>query len=228
MIKIAIAEDQALFRRGIIGLINSFEDIEVIEEAENGQILLDKYEEMLEYQEQLPDITILDLNMPVLDGIKTTERLKQLYPNLKIIIISSFDDKDIIVHLYEKGANAYLDKNAEPEEVEMAIRSVFEKEVYLNQAAKEALEDASVHANDQFILDKKDLLSDREKEVLIHLCNERTTQETADIMNVSKRTVDGHRSNLLQKTSSKNTTGLVLYAIKANFINASELKINLY
>tara|TARA_B110000503_G_C7069867_1_gene380398 strand:- start:626 stop:973 length:348 start_codon:yes stop_codon:yes gene_type:complete len=115
MIEIGIAEDQSLFRKGIVGLLNSFDNIEVVEEAEDGQEILKRYKELHDGQETLPDITILDLNIPVLDGIKTTEKLKELHPDSKIIIISSFDDQDIVVHLYEKAANAYLDKNAEPE-----------------------------------------------------------------------------------------------------------------
>jgi len=87
MIRIGIAEDQALFRRGIIGLLNSFAKMNVVEEAENGQLLLDKYDEIIGFNENIPDITILDLNMPVLDGIKTTELLKKRFPESKIIII---------------------------------------------------------------------------------------------------------------------------------------------
>ena len=228
MIRIGIAEDQALFRRGIIGLLNSFAKMNVVEEAENGQLLLDKYDEIIGFNENIPDITILDLNMPVLDGIKTTELLKKRFPESKIIIISSFDYQDIIVYLYEKGANAYLDKNAKPKEVETAINSVFEKEFYFNAAAKKALEDSSSKGSAQIRFNNADKLTDSEFEVLLNLCHEKTTLEIADLMNVSTRTVEGHKYKLLQKTKAKNTTGLDLFALKANFINISEIKINLF
>ncbi len=227
MIRIGIAEDQALFRKGIVGLLNSFDNIQVVEEAENGQEILNRYQDLNEAEEALPDITILDLNMPVLDGIKTTEKLKELFPNLKIIIISSFDDQDIVVHLYEKGANAYLDKNAEPEEVEEAINTVFTYDFFFNKAATNALEDASTNSKDTIVLNSVDALSERELEVLKYICYANSTDEIADKMSISKRTVEGHRSKLLQKTDSKNTTSLVLFSLKAKLINISELKVNL-
>ena len=227
MISIGIAEDQALFRKGIIGLLNSFENIEVVEEAENGQELLNRYKDLHDGQMALPDITILDLNMPVLDGIKTTEKLKKLHPDSKIIIISSFDDQDIVVHLYEKGANAYLDKNAEPEEVEEAIKAVFENDFFFNKEAKMALEDASTNTKDKIVLHSKDKLTERELGVLKYICYTKTTEEIAKKMNLSKRTIEGHRLKLLQKSNSKNTTGLVVFALKAKLISVSELKVNL-
>ena len=226
MITIGIAEDQALFRKGIVGLLNSYKNFEVIVEAENGQELLDKYEDLKLGEEDFPHITILDLRMPILDGIATTERLKKDNPNAKIIIISSHNDQDIIVHLYEKGASAFLDKNADPEEVELAINSVINTDFYINQAAKEALEDATKH--EKIILAPIDELTTREIEILQMICKEQTAQEIGDILEISKRTVDNHKSKLMAKTNSKNTTGLVLFAIKANFVNISELKINLY
>lgn len=227
-IRVGIAEDQALFRKGIVSLMNSFEKITVVEEAENGQELLDIYEDILECNEMLPDITILDLNMPVLDGIRTTEILKRLYPEIKIIIISSFDDADNIVHLYEKGANAYLDKSSDPKEVEQAIKAVLVDDFYFNKAAKDALEDACVDSTDQIILSAENTLSERELEVLKHICYGITTEEIAKMMNVSSRAVDGHRLKLLQKTKCRNTTCLVLFALKSKLVNISELKVNLF
>lgn len=227
-IRIGIAEDQALFRKGIVGLLNSFPNISVGEEAENGQALLDIYDEISRCGEQIPEVTILDLNMPVLDGIKTTERLKECYPDIKIIIISSFDDQDIVVHLYEKGANAYLDKNAEPEEVEEAVNAVYNNGFYFNKAAKDALEDVNINNDKPIILNSEDSLTEKELEVLKYICHGLTTDEIADILCVSNRTVDGHRSKLLQKTNSRNTTHLVLFALKSKLVNISELKISLF
>ncbi|MBL4709072.1 MAG: response regulator transcription factor [Flavobacteriales bacterium] len=237
MIRIGIAEDQALFRKGIVGLLNSFRGFQVVVEAENGIDLLKKYEELIACEEDYPDITLLDLNMPEMDGIKATEKLKSLIPEKKIIIISSHNDQDIIVHLYEKGANAFLDKNAEPEEVQLAIRSVMQNDFYFNEAAKEALEDATnetveeeqVQEGDEpIILDSIEMLTDREIEILRYICQEKTALEIGILLEISKRTVDGHRMKLLAKTKSKNIAGLVLFTIRCGIMSVSELKINLY
>ena len=227
MITIGIAEDQALFRKGIVALLNSFENITVEVEAENGKDLVEKYATKTNKVQPIPLITILDLRMPVLDGIKTTEQLKTLYPNCKIIIISSHNDNDIIVHLYEKGANAFLDKNAEPEEVEIAINNVLQNDFYFNQAAQQALDDVK-NTGHQVILLPEDALTNRELEILKLICQEKTANEIAQQLSISKRTVDNHRTKLLQKTNAKNITGLVLFAIKTNLVSSSELKINLY
>lgn len=229
MITIGIAEDQLLFRAGIVGLLNSYPEFKVIVEAENGQQLLDKYSSSKSVDEKIPDITLLDLKMPVLDGIKTTEKLKKILPDSKIIIISSHNDEDIIVHLYEIGANAFLDKNAEPEEVELAIKSVNQNDFYFNEAARSALEE-NITADDGAFFLEADVndLSKREVDILKLICKEKTSQEIGNLLFISKRTVDNHRTNLIKKTKVKNITGLVLYAIRGNVINVSELKINPY
>ena len=127
-INVAIAEDQSLFRKGMIALLNSFNGVSVVVEAENGLDLLQQFEAIDQSSDELPNIVILDLRMPEMDGIKTTEELRKKYPQSKIIIVSAHDDADIIVHLYDKGVNAFLDKNAEAEEVELAIRSVLKND----------------------------------------------------------------------------------------------------
>ena len=227
MITIGIAEDQVLFRVGIVHLLNSVKDFQVIVEAENGQDLLEKYGDLELGEEPYPDITILDLRMPVMDGIKTTEKLKKIIPDSKIIIISSHNDVDIIVHLYEKGANAFLDKNAEPEEVEQAINSVMYNDFYFNETARTALEENPPSERD-IRLDVVESLSERERDILKLICTEKTSQEIADILFISKRTVDNHRTSLIQKVGAKNITGLVLFAIRADIVNVSELKISPY
>ena len=226
-IKIGIAEDQALFRRGIVSLLDSYENFSVIVEAENGKDLIEEYSLIENSQDgKLPDITILDLRMPVMDGIKTTEYLKKNHPDSKVIIISAHDDEDIIVHLYERGANAFIDKNAEPEEVELAIKSVIENDFYFNEAAKKALDDASAPNSEAIHFTIVDKLSSREVDVLRLLCKAKSSQDISEELSISKRTVDNHRNKLLQKTGAKNSTGLVLFAIQTNLINTSELKIN--
>jgi len=225
-IKIAIAEDHSLFRKGIIPLLNSFVGFQVIADAENGAELLKKYRKLARDGEAIPDISILDLNMPEMVGFKSTLVLRKHFPSTKIIIISAHDDADIIVHLYDKGANAFLDKNAEPEEVELAIRSVMKNDFYFNNDAKIALEDTNSDNKNTVYLDLEDALSNRDIELLKLICQEKTASEIAEELALSKRTVDNYRNRLLQKTRSKNITGLVLFAVRAGIISVSELKIN--
>jgi len=222
MISIAIAEDQALFRKGMIAMLNSVEDFEVVIEAENGQILL----EQIKRSNVFPNLIVLDLRMPEMDGLKATELLKSDYPESNIIIISAHDDEDIIAHLYELGANAFLDKNAEPEEVEYGIRSVLKNGVYLNNAAKQALDEISKMQKKSAITFKEDLLTNRELEVIKLICKEYSTQQIAEMLAISKKAVEYHRSSLLKKTYSSNVAGLVLYAIKQKIVNIADLKIN--
>lgn len=165
--------------------------------------------------------------MPELNGIETAELLLEQQKDVKIIIISAHDDPDIIVHMYEKGVSAYLDKNAEPEEVLNALNQVYEQEIYINQQTKQAMEELRISSNPHdFRLDTANRLSNREIEVLQLLCKQYNNHEIASILCISKRTVDGYRSKLLDKTGSKNTVGLVLFAVKNNLLDHAQLKIS--
>jgi DNA-binding NarL/FixJ family response regulator len=220
-IKIAIADDQILFRKGIIGIINSFENIEIVFEASDGQELL----ELFEKAEEIPDIAILDLSMPVLNGIDTTKILHEKYPDVKIIILSVFSEDRFVTHLMEIGVNAYLIKNVEPEEVERAIKTVLEKDFYFNEAFLSAMQKRISGKKTRLMLQDNipTLLSQRELEVLDLICKQYTAQEIGEKLFISTRTVDGHRNNLLEKTGMKNTAGLVVFSIKNNLIDPATL-----
>ena len=220
-IKVAITDDQVLFRRGIASIINTFEGISIVLEADNGRMLLDS----LQTLESLPDVVLLDLSMPELNGIETTKILHVSYPSIKIIILSVYGEDRFVTHLMELGVNAYLFKNVEPEEVERAIRTVMDKDFYFNEAFLNAMKNRLTNKRQKILLTDNipSTLTAREIEVLKRICKQNTAQEIAEQLFISVRTVDGHRNNLLEKTGVRNSAGLVLFAIKHRLIDPTEL-----
>jgi DNA-binding NarL/FixJ family response regulator len=220
-ITIAIADDQLLFRRGMAAIINNFEGMSVVCETDNGSKLLT----FLETTTQKPDVILMDLSMPELNGIDTMKIIHEKYPDQKVIILSIHNEEKFVVHLIELGANAYLFKNAEPQDVENAIRGVVEKGFYFSESLMMTFQKrlnnkkthVSVHDNIPISL------TTREIEVLNLICQELTAQEIAEKLFISVRTVDGHRNNLLEKTGARNTAGLVIFAIKNNLVNPGVL-----
>jgi DNA-binding NarL/FixJ family response regulator len=214
MIRIAIADDQVLFRKGMIALIREFKGVEVTVEAENGQHLL----EQLRISGGSTDVILLDLSMPVMNGIETMKALKEEFPLIKVIILTVYNEDKFILTAVEMGANGYLVKNAEPAEVEKSIRTVVTHDFYFNDQTLEAMKKGLFTTRQKFSLNIISELTQREKQVLEMICREYTTPEIASELFISERTVDGHRNNLLAKTGCRNTAGLVLFAVKNNLI----------
>jgi two-component system response regulator NreC len=220
-ILVAIADDQILFRKGMVAIIESFDNISITLEADNGRALLDA----LSKTETLPDVVLLDLSMPELNGVETTKHLHKEFPSLKIIILSVYGEDRFVTHLMDLGVNAYLFKNVEPLEVERAIHAVVETDFYFNEAFLTALKNRMVAKKPRRLLveDLPATLTGRETEVLHLICKQLTAPEIAERLCLSIRTVDGHRANLLEKTNARNTAGLVLFAIKNHLIDPSDL-----
>ena len=208
MIRLALADDQLLFLRGMALLLRDMAGVQVVLECSNGA-------ELLAGIECNPiDIVLLDLEMPVMDGMETMRRLRSEFPAVKVIVLSSHDEEKFISHLMELGANGYMMKNAEPDEIDTAIRSVAESGYYFSDAVSKVMLHALVkkkQVNPTF--HSIDPLSERELEVLRGICQELTTAEIAERIFVSPRTVDFHRNNLLLKTGARNAAGLVVYAM---------------
>lgn len=218
-IRVAVAEDQALFRECLVDRLNNFEDIEVAHEATNGKELLSQLN-----PQQLPDIVLMDLNMPEMNGMETTKYLRNDYPGVKIIILSVYAEPQYIAAMVDQGVNGYIVKNALFAEVRDAIRNVHLNGFYFNQDVLKAMQTGMMHKKLKNItLDNTDMLTLREKEILQLICKELTAGEIGDKLFISKRTVDGHRNNLLLKTGCRNTAGLVLYAIKNNLFNTEAI-----
>ncbi|MEZ2446006.1 DNA-binding NarL/FixJ family response regulator [Chitinophaga sp. W3I9] len=214
-IKVAIADDHKIFRSGVINTLIPYENISFVFEADDGLHLLQNMET------QQPDVILMDLKMPNMDGIEATIKVKEKYPDVKVIILTMYEDDNFIVHLVENGANAYLLKNAEPEEIYEAICTTFEKGFYFNDNVNLALLKKVLHKNKQQFkptLKNEIQLNDREQEVLKLICNELTTQEISEQIFLSPRTVEGIRQKLLEKINVKNSVGLVLYAFRNGLI----------
>lgn len=214
-IKVAIADDHKIFRSGVINTLTPYANINVIFEAEDGEHLLEIM------QGQIPDVILMDLKMPKMDGIQATIKVREKYPHVKVIILTMYEDDNFIVHLVENGANAYLLKNSEPEEIYEAICTTFDKGFYFNENVNLALLKKVLHKNKQQFkptFKNEVQLSDRELEVLKLICNEFTTQEISEQIFLSPRTVEGLRQKLLEKLNVKNTVGLVLYAFRNGLI----------
>ncbi len=213
-IKVAIADDQKLFRKGMASLISSFDGMELLFEAENGQELLDFCN-----TEAKPDVIILDLSMPVLNGLETLKILKEDFSSIKVVILTIHEAENFVLSTIQAGANGYLAKNAEPEEVEIAIREVYKNDFHFTLQMLELMRTGLVKKTQSVVLESESKLTKRENEVLTLICKQFSSTEIAEKMFLSNRTVEGHRNNLLLKTGSRNTAGLVVYALKHKIID---------
>ena len=219
-INVAIADDQKLFRKGMIALVNSFENAKIIFEAENGKQLVD----LVDSETQKPNIILLDLSMPEMNGLEALKIIKEKHPAIGVIILTIHEAEHHILATIQAGANGYLAKNAEPEEVEKAIREVAKYDFYFTVPMLEIMRKGLSKKPQAFSLNEhEDLLTPREKEVLQLICKQFSSIEIGEKLFLSNRTVEGHRNNLLTKTGSRNTAGLVLYALKHKLIEIDEL-----
>jgi DNA-binding NarL/FixJ family response regulator len=211
-IRIALVDDHALFRNGLKLLLDNTKNYKVTAEASNGKDFIDHLT-----PDNAPDLVLMDISMPVMNGIEAAREAISIVPQLKIIALSMFGEEDYYYEMISAGAKGFLLKNSEITEVMNAIdqvmagNSYFSQEVLYNvirkfQPNKEADTDEAT-------------FSKRELQVLKGICKGLSNQEIADTLFISKRTVDKHRSNLLGKTNSKNTANLIMYAIKNKIIS---------
>jgi DNA-binding NarL/FixJ family response regulator len=211
-IKIGIADDHTLFRESLAALLQQVSICELVIEAPEGAAFLEAIGKL----NVLPEIVLVDIDMPGMNGIMLTEHLKARYPQVKVIMLSVYAQERIIVRSINAGAEAYLVKNCEKEEFIHAIQSVYTKGFYMSKQVLDALR--NVKASDRKKLRNINAipieLTKRETEVLQLICREYSTPKIAEQLFISIRTAEGHRNNLLQKTGCMNTVGLVLFAIK--------------
>lgn len=214
IIKVAIADDHKIFRKGVILSLRPFTNIKFVLEAENGEELLNGI------ATAEPDVVLMDLRMPLKDGIETTKVVSKQYPNIHVIVLSMYEDERFVSHMMENGANGYLLKNAEPQEIRRAIMDVYEKGYYLNNFVNRILL-KKAHAKQKVVptLSNEITLSDRERDVLKFICMEFTAQEIAQKMEISPRTVEAIKDRLMERFGSKNTAGLVFFAVKNNLVD---------
>jgi DNA-binding NarL/FixJ family response regulator len=207
--KIIIVDDHQLFSQSLELLLNSFKDFEVINHFENGKVFISYLQENVSTE---IDLILLDVNMPVLDGVSTMKWIKENRPDLKVIALSVNDDEEIIIKMITNGAKGYLLKDTSPEIFKDAIISVIEKGFYFTELVSGML---VKKANDD---SKKINLKEKEIVFIKHACTEKTYKEIASEMCLSPKTIDGYRECLFDKLEIKTRIGLVLYAIKHKIV----------
>lgn len=207
--KIIIVDDHLLFSQSLELLIKSFGDYEVIERFENGKVFTDYLEEN---NSSKIDLILLDVNMPVLDGLSTMKWLKDNRPDLKAIALSVNDDEEIIIKMITNGAKGYLLKDTSPEIFKEAIECVVEKGFYFTELVSGMLINKVNSDNKRICLKEKEIV------FIKHACTEMTYKEIASEMCLSPKTIDGYRESLFDKLEIKTRIGLVLYAIKHKIV----------
>lgn len=213
-IKIVIADDYKIYRDGLkVGLLAD-ENLSVIAEADNGEEL------MKELETHSPDVIIMDLKMPIMDGMEATKLVRKKYPSIKVLVVTMYDDDKFIIHLMENGANGYLLKNTEPDEIRKSIYAVYENGYYFNDVVNKALLKKLVLKNNlKPSFNQNVELTERELEVLKLICEEKTAAEIAKEIFLSPRSVEGIRQRLIEKVGVRNTAGLVMFAVKSGITN---------
>ncbi|MDY7396409.1 response regulator transcription factor [Aureibaculum sp. 2210JD6-5] len=205
---IAIIDDHLLFAQSLKSLINTFEDFEVTQHALNGKIFIDD----LKKKSKLPDIALMDLNMPIMDGLETTLFLRENYPSIKVLALSMDDEERSILKMIKNGAKGYLLKDIHPNILKEALNSLINEGYYHSKRVSDSLVH-SLHPDTE----KEIKLLERELEFLKLASTEMTYKEIADVMNLSPKTIDGYREQLFKKLEVKNRIGLVVYALKNGF-----------
>lgn len=200
-INLALADDHALFRKGLSELVAGFDHMNILFDAANGAELIEK----LRAAKTLPDICILDINMPVMNGYETAEKIKTEWPDMKILALSMLDTELNIIKMIKAGAGGYILKDAEPKELQKALQAVHKDGFYHSDLVTSRLRIKEGPLN----------LTDKEETFLGYCCSELTYRDIAERMNVSPRTVDGYRDILFAKLDVKSRTGLAIYAIKS-------------
>lgn len=209
---VAIADDHSLLRSALAKLINTFENYAIVIEADNGKDLRNKIQD-----QAIPDIVMLDINMPEMDGFETTQWLHKSYPQIKILALSMLSDEKSIIKMFRLGAKGYLLKNTDPEELKKALDSLMDKNVYLSEYVSGKLI-SGLH-QDQEVPVKETVLNEREKEFLRWTCSELSYKDIAEKMFLSPRTVDDYRQSLFAKLKVHSRVGLAMYAIKNGIVD---------
>ncbi len=214
MSSIALVDDHVLLRNGLAGLISNLGH-DILFEADNGRDFIEQLEKT-----KLPDIVLMDINMPVMDGYDTTKWLKKNHPDVKVIALSMYDNESSIIRMLKSGAKGYILKDSEPSQLKEALTDVMQIGFYYSDVVTGKL----VHAISQIENNDTELktlikLNDRERDFLKHICSDLTYKEIADIMFVSPRTIDGYRDTLFEKLHARTRVGLVMYAIRNELVD---------
>ena len=208
-IKVFIVDDHPIFKNGLIAQFKEFDNVDVIGTAKDGKEFLDKIES------NLPEIVFMDIKMPEMNGIETSKKVLEKYPDMKIIALTMFGDEEYIQSMLDIGVKGYLLKNIEKEVLEKAIVAVSNNKCYFSEELHSILAEKFITKKNAI---EKIQFSKVEMEVLNLICKGYTNYEIGDIVYKNNRTVDGIRARLLSKVGAKNTVGLVIYAVKNKLV----------
>lgn len=212
-IKIAVVDDHNLFRSGLIKLIQSLgNEYKVIIEAENGRDFIDQLDD-----NNLPDIALIDISMPIMDGFKTAAELQSAYPDIKILIVTMNNDEYSLIRMMKLGVRGYINKDIEPNELQNALDEMQSKGYYYTDQLTDHLINAIKFPITKS--EKKSPLSKRELKFIELACSEDTYEKIADTMRLSAKTIDGYRSSVFEKLNVKSRVGLVMYAMQNGLVD---------
>ncbi len=211
--KVYIADDHTLFRKAMVTLLHTFKRVDEVRDAKNGKELLTLV------KHDAPDVAIVDLQMPVMDGAETCENILQKYPDVKVIALTMHDSEEVILRMMDIGVHAFLLKSTEPDELEKAIYAVVEKDFYHNDLVTSVLrKNVKEKRTRPRRLFQPVELTEREKEILILVCQELTMKEIGQRLFLSENTVRNHRVNIMEKVGVNNIVGLVKYAYESGLV----------
>ena len=213
---VALVDDHILLRNGLASLVKSFGNYDVLFEANNGRHYIEQVQ-----SGSVPDIVLLDINMPEMDGYETAVWLKKFHPDIKVLALSMYDNENAIIRMFKAGAKGYILKDCDPNELKCALDSVMRKGFYYSEMVTGRL----IHTISKLDEEESDItqlvhLNEREIEFLKLACTEMTYKEIADRMFLSPRTIDGYRDSLFEKLGCKTRVGLVMYAIRNGIVQA--------
>ena len=217
MIRIVVADDHHLVRQSIVSLLESARDIEVVGEASNG------HETLRLIQQKRPDVAMVDIAMPQLNGIETTRRIQSLPVDTRVIILSMYSDEGVVRQALRNGAKGYLLKSSIVEELMLAIKSAIKGEIYLSPSiAQTVLSEYLREESASESLTVFDRLSSREKEILQLIVEGHTNRSVAEYLNISSKTVEKHRASLMKKMEVRGIPDLILVALKHQLVFLDE------
>ena len=213
-IKVVIAEDHTIVRKGLCALLQGEPDIEVVGEAENGREALRIVERLL------PDVVVMDIAMPGLNGLETTRQLKKKFPNMKILILTMHDNEEYIFETLRAGASGYLIKRSAPNELISAIQSVYRNESFLSPAISKKVIDGFVQSGGSAMREDADAarLTTREREILQLIAEGNSLREISRLLHISIKTVESHKAHIMEKLSLRSIAELTQYAIRKGLI----------